>query len=192
MRSLLVIVIYLLALFVYTDSLYFHEEELDEINYLAQFGEEMKGRVSDRVKGIEGLTTVSSPSSDSCCTTSTEDGDQDEDDGRHGENNGCHGKNNGRHGEDDGYHGEDNGCHENEWNGNDIVRTASRQARIKWQERNEGKKECFTAQIQSPSLLHAIIYWICFCMLTVITHCLCMFCYHLIVLVQSNLLLWTL
>ncbi len=125
-----------------TDSLYFQEEELDEINNLAQFGQELRGRVSERIKDIEGLSMVVS-SSDSYCTTEDEDQEEDnnrhgDDDVRHGDDDGCHGDDNDHLGDDDGYHGEDNHGLRSSGNDSEIVQTASRQARLKWQQRDEG------------------------------------------------------
>ena len=108
------------------DSIYFQDEELNELNLLEQ---EMKGRVASRLRDIEGLMD----SSDSYSTTSYDDEEVDHSNSSRG--NSCH----------DNDHGnvigdkETNVLHaEKGEDVNTIVKTASQEARSKWKELSEG------------------------------------------------------
>lgn len=93
----------------------------------------MKGRVANRLRGIEGLMD----SSDSYSTTSYDDEEEvDHSNSSYGDS--CHGKNFGYHGNVIGDE-ESSVLHaEKGEDVNAIVKTASQEARNKWKELSEG------------------------------------------------------
>ena len=63
-----------------SDSLYFQEEELDQLKYLAGLEDNMRGKVAERVKELEGRNSRSSDDDYSTASTDQETSSSGEED----------------------------------------------------------------------------------------------------------------